>query len=84
MMENGKRKARRQLTPEERSELTAGLLRFCLKRGAAEHVRYGDPDEEIWKDEERLSQPAAQRVGRNDPCPCGSGRKYKHCCGKNR
>ena len=19
-------------------------------------------------------------VGRNDPCPCGSGRKYKHCC----
>jgi hypothetical protein len=22
------------------------------------------------------------RVGRNDPCPCGSGRKYKHCCGK--
>jgi preprotein translocase subunit SecA len=22
------------------------------------------------------------RVGRNDPCPCGSGKKYKHCCGK--
>jgi len=22
-------------------------------------------------------------VGRNDPCPCGSGKKYKHCCGKN-
>lgn len=21
------------------------------------------------------------KVGRNDPCPCGSGRKYKHCCG---
>ena len=21
-------------------------------------------------------------VGRNDPCPCGSGRKYKHCCGR--
>ncbi len=21
-----------------------------------------------------------QRVGRNDPCPCGSGRKYKQCC----
>ena len=21
-------------------------------------------------------------VGRNDPCPCGSGRKYKNCCGK--
>jgi preprotein translocase subunit SecA len=23
------------------------------------------------------------RVGRNDPCPCGSGKKYKHCCGRN-
>ena len=22
----------------------------------------------------------APRVGRNDPCPCGSGKKYKHCC----
>ena len=23
------------------------------------------------------------KVGRNEPCPCGSGRKYKQCCGKN-
>jgi len=23
-----------------------------------------------------------QKVGRNDPCPCGSGNKYKRCCGK--
>ncbi len=27
------------------------------------------------------NQPGA--VGRNQPCPCGSGKKYKHCCGKN-
>ena len=26
---------------------------------------------------------AKQSIGRNDPCPCGSGKKYKHCCGKN-
>jgi uncharacterized protein len=26
---------------------------------------------------------SAPRPGRNDPCPCGSGRKYKQCCGKN-
>ena len=25
----------------------------------------------------------APKVGRNDPCPCGSGKKYKKCCGKN-
>jgi preprotein translocase subunit SecA len=31
-------------------------------------------------------QPAKtkQTVGRNDPCPCGSGKKYKKCCGRNR
>jgi preprotein translocase subunit SecA len=23
-----------------------------------------------------------KKVGRNDPCPCGSGKKYKHCCGR--
>ena len=26
---------------------------------------------------------AAKSVGRNDPCPCGSGKKYKNCCGRN-
>ena len=33
----------------------------------------------------KKAQPAkAQtKVGRNDPCPCGSGKKYKNCCGKN-
>ncbi|MBR2861273.1 MAG: SEC-C domain-containing protein [Clostridia bacterium] len=27
-------------------------------------------------------QATSQKVGRNDPCPCGSGKKYKQCCGK--
>ena len=25
----------------------------------------------------------AKKIGRNDPCPCGSGKKYKKCCGRN-
>jgi preprotein translocase subunit SecA len=25
---------------------------------------------------------AGEKVGRNDPCPCGSGKKYKHCHGR--
>ena len=25
---------------------------------------------------------ATPKIGRNDPCPCGSGKKYKHCCGR--
>ncbi len=27
------------------------------------------------------AMPLPLKIGRNDPCPCGSGRKYKHCCG---
>lgn len=30
----------------------------------------------------RVVAPGGKKVGRNDPCPCGSGRKYKQCCGK--
>ena len=31
---------------------------------------------------EKPAQAAHQKVGRNEPCPCGSGKKYKNCCGK--
>ena len=30
------------------------------------------------------SRRSAEKVGRNDPCPCGSGKKYKRCCGSSR
>ncbi|MCK5648583.1 MAG: SEC-C domain-containing protein, partial [Gammaproteobacteria bacterium] len=36
-------------------------------------------------DEQDKAQPFVrdgQKVGRNQPCPCGSGKKYKQCCGK--
>ena len=38
------------------------------------------------KDDSLQAQPKVRKdakVGRNDPCPCGSGKKYKQCCGKN-
>lgn len=49
------------------------------QREAAKNVNRGGEDM-------RRKQPAkAQtKVGRNDPCPCGSGKKYKNCCGKNK
>lgn len=31
----------------------------------------------------KATQAVSNKVGRNDPCPCGSGKKYKNCCGKN-
>ena len=33
-------------------------------------------------DGQRQPHRAANKVGRNDPCPCGSGKKYKRCCGR--
>jgi uncharacterized protein len=36
------------------------------------------------KDREAGDHPAAPKVGRNDPCPCGSGKKFKKCCGMSR
>jgi len=32
--------------------------------------------------DQNSSSPVNKKVGRNDPCPCGSGKKYKRCCGK--
>ncbi|MFY9495100.1 MAG: SEC-C metal-binding domain-containing protein, partial [Limnochordia bacterium] len=31
---------------------------------------------------ERTPRRTGEKVGRNDPCPCGSGKKYKRCCGR--
>ena len=33
---------------------------------------------------DQLAQPTEPKVGRNAPCPCGSGKKYKRCCGSLR
>ena len=38
---------------------------------------------EITKDWRLSKQAVSHKVGRNDPCPCGSGKKYKKCCGAN-
>jgi preprotein translocase subunit SecA len=49
-------------------------------------LQHADYDTALAEDaEEKKPQPTVrptQKVGRNEPCPCGSGRKYKHCHGK--
>jgi preprotein translocase subunit SecA len=52
-----------------------------------ENVQYhhADYDEALGTAEPKAAQPVERhtpKVGRNDPCPCGSGKKYKHCHGK--
>jgi len=52
-----------------------------------ENVQYhhADYDEALGTAEQKPAQPVVrpgEKIGRNDPCPCGSGKKYKHCHGK--
>lgn len=41
------------------------------------------PDAENAGSHTTVKKSASEKVGRNDPCPCGSGKKYKKCCGKD-
>ena len=76
------------------SELYEGLLE-SIKRDTVRYVLSAQPRIRIVR--EQVAKPldtggdgtlkaqpkrATGKVGRNDPCPCGSGKKYKHCCGK--
>jgi preprotein translocase subunit SecA len=62
------------------------ILKVQLAEGAREEtaqkriVSYGAPEA---GSDKRSPVKAAVKVGRNDPCPCGSGKKYKKCCMKN-
>lgn len=47
-----------------------------LNKGEAEQNE--EEDYELQQQPYRRPEP---KVGRNDPCPCGSGKKYKKCCG---
>ena len=66
---------------EESSEFAAVVIRECLRLGAAERIEYADPGQGGRRGQALPPLAQSQRAGRNDPCPCGSGRKYKRCCG---
>ena len=39
---------------------------------------------ELYKEQKRSKTVVkGEKIGRNDPCPCGSGKKYKKCCGRD-
>jgi len=68
----------RNLPREAFSEYTAMVLRACLGGSGDQQITYQDIPGSVGVP--TLSKDPAC-VGRNDPCPCGSGRKYKKCCG---
>ena len=50
---------------------------------ALEAINSVDGNGKINVNEHQTVRNEGQKIGRNDPCPCGSGKKYKNCCGKN-
>ena len=74
---------------EDRAEQTAGGARMMHADSSELGGLDEDPEAVALRLQEVASANPAQRpivnghhVGRNDPCPCGSGKKYKHCHGK--
>ena len=73
----------RQFSPNEQSELAGFVIHACLARGAATYVEARDVKTGLSPPLPHGSRPkAARRHPRNAPCPCGSGQKYKRCCGR--
>lgn len=68
----------------ERSELTAEIIRACRSEGGSQRIEYNRTDLPEGSRARVQIQPAVsgRSPGRNELCPCGSGMKYKKCCGK--
>ena len=73
-----------------RDDTVRGILSVMPRKQPITRVQVAKPSDEGFmkfgsreKKVVRTSQPirVENKVGRNDPCPCGSGKKYKKCCG---
>ncbi len=68
-------------------ENTVRILLSAVPRQKVERVQVANPLTEGFEGANKaprkivLTQRTSTKVGRNDPCPCGSGKKYKKCCG---
>ncbi len=65
-----------QLAEEEDVALT---MQYAAPDQPVLVLSHGDPGSETPKTVKR----EGRKIGRNEPCPCGSGKKYKKCCGRN-
>ena len=70
----------RQAAPERRQDMS---------KYREQRTELGDPHQQAAAAQDTREQPkrepirVEQKIGRNDPCPCGSGKKYKNCHGRN-
>lgn len=62
----------------------APLIRACLSRGSSSHVQYQEQPGQAIGQQRIANDSRSAHLGRNSPCPCGSGKKFKQCCMKRR
>ena len=67
------------ISEEISSFLLNAEVRQNTEREEIKNIRTNDGKETLKKTPKKKTQ---EKIGRNDPCPCGSGKKYKQCCGK--
>jgi len=67
-----------EVDARQKPDFDAAVIRVCLENDMAQHIKYQDVETAS------VTAPVTggPRIGRNEPCPCGSGRKYKRCCGR--
>jgi SWIM/SEC-C metal-binding protein len=71
------------------SDETARYVAETCEKNGWRYIIGFEPDKpEDISDLEKLLNPprpvTSDKISRNDPCPCGSGKKYKKCCGANK
>lgn len=66
------------ITPEQQRAMEEQAQKRIAQ---AKSSHSSEPAEEDTKKQPYVKE---EKIGRNDPCPCGSGKKYKNCCGRNK
>jgi hypothetical protein len=69
-----------RISPDQEADLAAMIIRSCLNSGASSAIRYDEPGRASSRRDSRIAAASPVRANPNDPCPCGSGRKFKSCC----
>ena len=73
-----------QMVGEIRENAVRNLLHVAVRKAPVVRQQVAKPVETPSEDGNKPTvKPKRLKIGRNDPCPCGSGKKYKNCCGKN-
>ena len=74
VVDEGAQRRAEQLLARERSKLEDHIMNARASHG----------DESVPAEAKATKNEDGTKIGRNDPCPCGSGKKYKNCHGKDK